>query len=424
MAEVDISKITYKIYLLRENGEQLNITDISQNVGWEENEGELAMRVSLTLANIIHNGKRISSLAKPNCQIIITAESGSTKEEVARGKIMDWSPTRSASTEAIELGGYDDLYDLQASQDNRYISAGVSTKTALTSIFKDWGIPVAKYEGPTNSNAKTTFKNEYLSDIILELLQTAYKHGAKECIVRANKGKVSVVPKASNTTVYCFEEEQNLEMTKYKISTGDMVTVVKVVATEDKSGRQKVEAVINGKTQYGKRQRIYIRDDDDTLATATAAAKEILAKEGKPQETFSLKAPDVPFIRKGDKIKVKTRVYSGYAIVKSVQHNASSQSMSLGIEKYDPTAVKKETQTAKAKKEYKVGDICTFAGGYHYYTSMDTKSRGGLRKGGPAWIQNINPKGKHKYALIGGAYKSGVGGSSNVYGWVDENTVS
>ena len=51
-------------------------------------------------------------------------------------------------------------------------------------------------------------------------------------------------------------------------------------------------------------------------------------------------------------------------------------------------------------------------------------SRGGLRTGGPAWIQNINPKGKHKYALIGGAYKSGVGGSSNVYGWVDENTVS
>ena len=422
----DISKITYKIYLLRENGEQLDITDVSQNVGWEENEGELAMRVSLTLANIIHGGKRISSLAKPNCQIIITAESGSTKKEVARGKIMDWSPSRSGSTDAIELGGYDDLYDLQASQDNRYISAGVSTKTAISSIFSDWGIPVEKYEGPTNSNAKTTFKNEYLSDIILELLETAYKHGARECIVRANKGKVSVIPKGNNTTVYCFEEEKNVEMTKYKISTGDMVTVVKVVATEDDNGRQKVEAVINGKTEYGKRQRIYVRDKDDTLATATAAAKEILADEGKPEETLNLKAPDVPFIRKGDKIKLTSRVYTGYALVKSVQHNASSRSMSLGVEKFDPTAVKDNavSSTATKKKEYKVGDICTFAGGYHYYTSMDTKSRGGLRTGGPAWIQNINSKGKHKYALIGGAYKSGVGGSSNVYGWVDENTVS
>lgn len=423
---IDISKTTYKIYLLRENGEQLDITDVSQNVGWEENEGELAMRVSLTLANILHSGKRISSLAKPNCQIIITAESGSSKEEVARGKIMDWAPTRSGSTDSIELGGYDDLYDLQASQDNRYISAGVSTKTAITSIFSDWGIPVEKYEGPTNSNAKTTFKNEYLSDIILELLETAYKHGARECIVRANKGKVSVVPKANNTTVYCFEEEKNVELTKYKISTGDMVTVVKVVATEDDDGRQKVEAVINGKTEYGKRQRIYIRDDDDTLATATAAAKEILEEEGKPEETLNLKAPDVPFIRKGDKIKLTSRVYSGYALVKSIQHDASNRTMSMGIAKYDPTAVKDEpvSATAPKKKEYKIGDICTFAGGYHYYTSMDANSRGGLRTGGPAWIQNINPKGKHKYALIGGVYKSGVGGSSNVYGWVDENTVS
>lgn len=415
---VDISKITYKVYLLRENGEQLNITDISQNVGWEENEGELAQRVSLTIANSLHNGKRMASLAKPNCQIIITAEAGSNAEEVARGKIMEWSPSRSGSTDSVELGGYDDLYDLQASQDNRYISAGVSTKTAITTIFDDWGIPIEKYEGPTNSNAKTTFKNEYLSDIILELLETAYKHGAKECIIRANKGKVSIIPKASNTTIYCFDEDQNVELTKYKISTGDMVTVVKVVATEDDDGRQKVEAIINGKTEYGKRQRIYIREDDDTLATATAAAKEILDEEGNPEETFNLKAPDIPFIRKGDKIKLTTRVYSGYAIVTSIQHNASNHSMSLGVEKYDPEA------EAQHQQEYKIGDICTFNGGYHYYTSMDANSRGGLRTAGPAWIQNINPNGKHKYALIGGFYKPGVGGSSNVYGWVDENTVS
>lgn len=423
---IDISKITYKVYLLRETGEQLDITNISEDVGWEENEGELAQRVSLTLANILHNGKRISSIAKPNCYLIVTAEAGSTAGEVARGKITEWGPTRSGSSDAVELSGYDELFDLEGSQDNRYISAGVSTKTAITSIFDDWGIPVEKYEGPTNSNAKTTFKNEYLSDIILELLETAQKHGAKECIVRANKGKVSVIPKASNTTVYCFEEEQNVEMTKYKVSTSDMLTVVKVVATEDDDGRQAVEAVINGKTEYGKRQKIYVRDKDDTLATATAAAKDILAEEGNPTETMSLKAPDIPFIRKGDKIKLTSRFYTGYAIVTSIQHNASSRSMTLGIEKYDPAAAAQEStqDQTSAKKDYKIGDIVTFNGGYHYYTSQDSEPRGGLRTSGPAWIQNIAPNAKHKYALIGGIYKSGVGGSSNVYGWVDENTVS
>ena len=422
---IDISKITYKVYLLRETGEQLDITAVSEDVGWDENEGELAQRVSLSLANVMHNGQYIASIAKPNCYIIVTADAGSASGEVARGKIVEWSTTRSGTAEGVDVSGYDELYDLQASQDNRYISAGVSTQTAITSIFNDWGVPIERYEGPTNANAKTTFKNEYLSDIVLELLETAKKHGARDCIIRASKGKVSIIPKASNTTVYCFEEDKNIETTKYKISTGDMVTVVKVVATEDDDDRQAVEAIINGKTEYGRRQKIYVRDDDDTLETATAAAKEILAEEGEPAETITLKAPDIPFIRKGDKIKLTTRVYSGYALVTSIQHNASNRSMSLGVEKYDPTAeAQRQQEQTPQKKEYKIGDICTFNGGYHYYTSMDANSRGGLRTAGPAWIQNINNNGKHKYALIGGVYKSGVGGSSNVYGWVDENTVS
>lgn len=201
-----------------------------------------------------------------------------------------------------------------------------------------------------------------------------------------------------------------------------MVTVVKVVATEDDDGRQAVEAIINGKTEYGKRQRIYVRDKDDTLATATAAAKEILADEGKPSEALSIKAPDVPFIRKGDKIKLTSRVYSGYALVTSIQHNASSRSMSLTIEKYNPAAQKEDNSAQQtAKKDYKVGDIVTFNGGYHYYTSQDGSPRGGLRTGGKAKITVTAKGAKHPWHLIGGAY-SNVGGSSNVYGWVDDGT--
>lgn len=418
---IDVSKIAYKIYLLRENGEQLNITDAATNVGWEENEGELAQRVSLTLANIMHKGQRLSSIAKPNCYLIVKAEIGGTEDEVARGKIVEWTPSRSGSTDDVSLMAYDELYDLQASQDNRYVSAGVSTKTVMNEIFSDWGIPVEKYEGPENATGKTTFKNEYLSDILLELLETAHKHGARDCIIRANKGKVSVVPKGDNTIVYCFEEEKNLELTEYKISTGEMVTVVKVVATEDEDGRQAVEAIINGKTEYGKRQRIYVRDDDDTMATATAAAKEILEEEGNPKETIAVKAPDIPSIRKGDKIKITTRFYNGYALVLSISHNASNRSMSMELSKFDPEATQDISQT---KKEFKIGDIVNFSGGYHYYTSMDSEPRGGLRTCGKACVQNVNKNGKHKYALIGGAYKSDVDGNSNVYGWVDEETVS
>lgn len=429
---LDISKISYKVYLLRENGEQLNLTDIAESVTWEENEGELAMRVSLSLANILYNGKRISSIAKPNCQIIITAENAGKSTEVARAKITEWSPTMSGDSDTLTLEGYDQLYDLQASQDNRYISKGVTTQAAILSIFKDWGIPVGSYQGPTNKNAKTIYKNEFLSDIILDLLSNAKKHGARDCLVRSVNGKISVLPKAGNTTVYSFDEGQNVEAVNYKISTGEMVTVVKVVATESKSDRQAVEAIVKGKTEYGKRQRIYVRESDDTLADATAAAKQILADDGSPTETISVNVPDVPYVRRGDKIKLTSRYYTGYAVVASIQHDAVSRAMSMELTKYKESqtttattamaSTSAQTVTAK-KKTYKVGDIVTFKGGYHYRTSNDSKPRGGLRTSGKAKITAIAKGAKHPWNLVGGAYNN-LSGNCNVSGWVDDNTFS
>lgn len=424
---IDLSKLAYKVYLLRENGEYLSITDITESGSWDESEGELAMRFSLTLANRNFNGKKISSLAKPNCWIVIQAEIDGKPEEVARGKITEWSPTISESTETLTLGGYDILYDLEKSQDNRYVSEGVGTKSVIITIFDDWGIPVDRYEGPNNANAKTTFKNEHLSDIILELLDTAHKHGERECIVRAEQNKVSIIPKGSNGTVYHFEQSKNIQTVKYGLNAGDVVTVVKVVATEDDDDRQKVEAIIEGNTEYGKRQEIYVRDKDDTLQQATDAAKEILNEKGKPSESFSLKAPDVPFIRKGDKIYVTTSVYTGYALVTSISHSLG-RTMSLSIEKYEPvpepTEEEEQVSTPAVRTDIKKGDIVNFNGGYHYYTSMDDNPRGGMRTAGKAYVEAINLNGKHQYALIGGVWKPDVGGSSDVYGWVDANTVS
>lgn len=425
---MDVSAITYGIFLLIEDGSQLNITKICTAADLEEHDGELAQKISITIANALYDGKRMSTIAKPNCYLIVKATVDGTTSEVGRGKITNWSPSRNGSQDNLQLVGYDELHDLQASQDNRYISKGVTTKAALQSIFKDWGIPVASYEGPTNANAKTAFKNEYLSDMILTLLETAHKQGSSDCMVRASGGKVSVLPKGSNKLIYYFEEEKNLLLSKYSIDTTDMVTVVKVVSSEeDDDGKQAVEAIVNGQLKYGKRQRIYIRPSDDSLAKAKAAAKEILAEDGVPTESFSIKAPDIPTIRKWDIIHVKTRFYDGYALVKSITHDIVGRTMSMELKKSGMpyTAEKPSTSTSTTKKstDYKRGDIVYFKGGYHYYTSMDANSRGGYRSAGKAYVEAVNASGKHKYALIGGYWKSDVPGDSDVYGWVDENTV-
>lgn len=67
--------------------------------------------------------------------------------------------------------------------------------------------------------------------------------------------------------------------------------------------------------------------------------------------------------------------------------------------------------------EIEVGDTVYFKGGLHYGASTSQKAVGGVRSAGLAAVQCIAPNAPHKYAL------KGVPGGSNIYGWVDADTV-
>ena len=368
MATIDISKIKYRVILVTSSGKQIDVTQAAESIGWEEGDAELAMRTALSLHNITYEGKKLSSIAQPGCIVAIIADWGTGSDEVARGTIVEWEPGEIGNTATIfDIMAYDELFNLQQSQDNRYYAAGTGTKSAIMGIFNDWGVPVEKYEGPDVAHAKTPFKNEYLSNILLQLLDDAAKKGAPKCIIRATKGKVSVLPMGSNKTIYHFDEDTNATLVRDKISTADLVTRVKVVGKEDSEGRQPVEAVLDGQTQYGIRQRIYNRSEDDTLATAKSAAQEMLNEHGKPARTIVLEAPDVPMIRKGDKIHVKAGTLNGYYIIKAIRHDAGSRTMTMELEdEADNTTVANTTQalTAAASSygEFNKGDIVILNG--------------------------------------------------------------
>lgn len=338
-ATIDIRKLKYKLILVTASGKQLDVTQAAESIGWEEGDAELAQRIGFTLHNTKYGGSQLSSLAQPGSIVAIIADWGTSSEEVARGTIEEWEPGHVGSgSTTFDVLAYDELFNLQQSQDNRYYSAGTGTKAAITGIFNDWGVPIEKYDGPDVAHAKTPFKNEYLSNILIQLLDDAAKKGGAKCIIRASKGKVSVIPKGSNKTIYHFDEDTNATLTRDKISTVDLVTRVKVVGKEDSEGRQPVEAVIDGLTQHGIRQRIQNRAEDDTLANAKSAAQEILDVQGKPTRTIVLEAPDVPMIRKGDKIHAKAGTLNGYYITKSVRHDAANRSMTMELEPEEVSA--------------------------------------------------------------------------------------
>lgn len=68
---VNPDKYTYRLLLLTENKQLYNITDYVTDLGWEELEKELAVRISFTGKNDQTSQGRLSELIKPGCYLAI-----------------------------------------------------------------------------------------------------------------------------------------------------------------------------------------------------------------------------------------------------------------------------------------------------------------------------------------------------------------
>lgn len=329
---IDIYKIKYRVIVLGEDGTQYNIKNFVQNLGWEENENEISVRSSFTVRNDNTSRGYLSSIIKPGCLVSIFATDGTSYDnEVARGYVETWNPVLQNSADNLKCTCYDELYKLQKSQDNLYFPAGTGTQSAIAGILDSWQVPQGKYQGPNVAHGKQKYNNQYLSDIILELLDDGVKKGGEKCIIRAANGYTSIIPRGSNKEVYVFGAE-NTQMVSLSMSTAEMVTRVKVIGQADDDGHSSVEAMVNGKTQYGVRQKIYLRGADESLDDAKSAAQSILTDDGNIETQLTVQSPDVPFVRKGDRVYLMAGMAVGYYYVKGIRHDADVYSMTMDLE--------------------------------------------------------------------------------------------
>ena len=154
-------------------------------------------------------------------------------------------------------------------------------------------------------------------------------------MIRASKGKTSIIPRGSNKIVYVFKTD-NTKSVSESMSAGNIVTRVKVIGQADDDGKSSVEAVLNGLTKYGVRQRIYTRGSDESLKDAMSASQEILDENGNIDRKISVQGPDVPFIRKGDLVYLMAGTSEGYFFVKGIRHDADTNSMTMNLEVTEP----------------------------------------------------------------------------------------
>lgn len=172
---------------------------------------------------------------------------------------------------------------------------------------------------------------------------------------------------------------------------------------------------------------LYIRNQKvSSVAEAEALAEKELKLANKFERAAQLTVKGNPNYCAGMTIRLyKFGYWSGKYLVKTVKHDVSSGSgyvTTLTLRKADE--VKKPTAGAASSgpKEYKVGDVVNFKGGYHYKSSTRKDPTGGKRRAGPAKITHITKLSRaHPYGLQGGYYNS-LDGNSNVHGWVDKDS--
>lgn len=329
---IDVALINYDVELITEKGETYILNNALMSLTWEEQDGQLAQKATIKLANCKvgeRNPKKLISLAKLNCIIRIYGKWGDGRKKLLEGSIWEWQYTHAQSKD-FSISVYDPLIRLQQSKDFKYFSKGLSTPAIIGNICSDWKIPFSYQWKKQIIHAKKVFNGEAISDMIIKLLDEVKNQTGEKYIALYKNGKLIISGYGTNKDVYEFTGKNTIS-TSDKLSLDNLVTRVKIIGKADDKKRSKVDAVVNGNLKYGVLQEIIKRDSDKDLGKAKSEAKAILQDRGQPEESIQVNAPDLPFLRKGDAVEMFAGNLQGTFYVIGVSHNAMTKQMTMTL---------------------------------------------------------------------------------------------
>lgn len=326
----------YSAYIVS-GGSKYNVTPTLISLDFSDQKNQMAQLVTISMMNIKVGKSWLSSLVKVRDRVYVYADDGSRSEEVFRGFVWTRSYNSSLGDREIVLKCYDNLIYFQESEESEYFSSGKSTKDVISSLCSKWGVKL-EYTYSSITHAKLALRGNLADIFTSDILDLVKDRTGKKYVILSAKDTMQVKPVGANTTVYQFKAGRNAVKTNSSCTMDGMVTKVVILGkADDKDERQPVEATVNGKTsEYGTLQKVINRDENTTLADAKKEAEGILKNDGSPKWEYELTAPDIPWIRKGDKVYVNAGdIYNSYLIVTCVDRSIDNKSkkMTLTMEK-------------------------------------------------------------------------------------------
>ncbi len=329
---IDANKVKYDLVALMPSGEKIYLSNVTRSLHTEENPGELAVRLEADIQNQqLAGGKWLHQQLQLGGQVVLLSDWGTGWNEVFRGAIFNWH-YRTDPLGHLTITAYDPLIYLTKSKDDRFYKAGTTAKAIIQDIAGAWGIPLGTVEGPDVALAKQVFRGDTLADMIFSALDQTRKRGGGKWVVQSKQGKINVIKPGRNTPVYHFGADVNVAQIEDQQDIEGLVTRVKIIGSEDKEGRAPVVATLDGKTEFGILQDLVYQRQFDNAGAAQAATKELLAERGKPRKRRKVMAPDLPLLRRGDKVHIAAGTLIGYYIVAGVMHDVKARTMVMEVE--------------------------------------------------------------------------------------------
>jgi hypothetical protein len=330
---IDATRVRYDLtFQDATTGVAVHLATTLQGLSYEEPAGELSMRVQAIAANTTFGGRLLHEVVPLGTPLLLFADWGEGWKEIWRGTVSNWNKT-DRGTDTLTLAGYDMLSYLIGSEDDRYYPAGTTGRTVIEDLANAWQMPLGTVEGPNLALAKMVFRGRALSDIIAEVLETTKKRGGGKWLFRAFGGKIDVVRAGQNPVVYHFGPETNLQQVQDQqdIEPGNFITRVRIVGATDGDDPRPVVETVDGHTEFGILQKIVNQEQYDTPAAARAAGEDLIRDQGEPRKRRSLVAPDLPFLRKGDRVHIVAGTLNGYCLVDGIQHDADNRTMTMEV---------------------------------------------------------------------------------------------
>lgn len=394
-------------------GEQgYDVTQLVEQVKWKGRKGSSSRTLAVTLIDDDGYKHARSGIDVEQGHQCIFSYDG---VELFRGIIM--SQTQS-NQKKLQFTAYDNGIYLANNKD----TFCYENKTA-SDVFRDcctrFGLPMGEvascsYKIPELTKSKTTAFDAIADALSLDFDATGIRH-----YVASSKGKLSLLTRRENILQWVIEVGQNITSYSYSRSIEDIKTRVKMVSKEGTTVAEKSNAELEKK--IGIFQEIDQPDESLTTAQVNDLIESIMEEKGTPERTLTVEAIGIAEVISGIGVYIIipeleiSRTFYVDEDTHTFEDNKHTMSLKLN---YANDLAKEEKGAEDSGKDYKVGDVVQFNGGYHYVSSTASNPTGSKCAAGPAKITLIAKGAKHPWHLIH------TDSSTRVYGWVDDGTFS